>query len=563
MATVLDFSAGVPSPASVRAAGHIGAVRYVAPGRAAWMAGKPVTRQQADDYRSNGLAVVSNFEWDKGDARRGFAGGVADAMQANEIHANAGGPSSAPIFFSVDWDINLAEWNSFGVDYFRGVHSVIGKQRTGIYGHSRVCAWAIEDDVIGHSSSPGKRWAWQTRAWSHGATEPAAVLFQRVIDTASEPGPKVGGVTCDVNDVLADDFGQWDKHSDGGVAVAKPEYIEIDRMGNSRSNRWGARITNFLLHTEEGNGSAEGLAAYLNNSNNSVSYHYTIRDGIVVDVVDTDYASWSVLDANPYTINLCFAGSRASWSRDQWLAREHDISIAAWLAVQDCKKYGIPFDVIAPPYRRMSGISDHRYVTDCLGIGNHTDVGPNFPWDVFSRYVNEYAHGGTVEVINMINQEAARASGWIGERKTEGEIACPDGVGRFAEFDNAWIYWTPDAGAHAVPRNIFEAWAGYGWEAGPLGYPVADHTVLPVDGAPVGDVQAFQNGVLYRRYGQDGFYVTGVIGARWARSGYENGPMGWPTSNEEPFDGEGRIQHFDNGSIAWHPSGAVMIPKES
>ena len=175
--------------------------------------------------------------------------------------------------------------------------------------------------------------------------------------------------------------------------MGKPEFREIDRMGNSRSPRQGARITNFLLHTQEGNGTAESLAGYLNNTANGVSYHYTVRDGVVVDVVDTDYASWSVLDANSTTINLCFAGSRASWSREQWLAIEGDIRIAAWIAVQDAKKYGFATDVIAPPYRRAAGISDHRYVTDVLGYGTHTDVGPGFPWDLFTRYVRAFADG--------------------------------------------------------------------------------------------------------------------------------------------------------------------------
>jgi hypothetical protein len=41
---------------------------------------------------------------------------------------------------------------------------------------------------------------------------PAAVLYQRVIDTASNPGPVVGGIRVDVNDVLAQDCGQWNLH---------------------------------------------------------------------------------------------------------------------------------------------------------------------------------------------------------------------------------------------------------------------------------------------------------------------------------------------------------------
>lgn len=331
-----------------------------------------------------------------------------------------------------------------------------------------------------------------------------------------------------------------------------PQFTEINRLGNSRSSRFGARICNVIWHTEEGNSSAESLAAYLNNPNNGVSYHYTIRDGIVVDVVDTDYASWSVLDANATTINLCFAGARASWSREQWLAREHDIRIAAWLSVQDARKYGVPTDVIAPPYTKRDGISDHKYVTKCLGIGNHTDVGPNFPWDVAARYVREYASPAALAPVNLIDQEAARAT-WLGARKTKGENGCPDGEGRWADFEHGSIYWHPRTGAHAVPRSLYEAWAERQWETGPLGYPVGDHAVLNgPDGTPIGDVQGFEGGAIYRKHGQPGFWVHGEIRNRWNRSGFENGPYGWPTSDEQPFD-TGSFQDFEHGRIYWTP----------
>jgi hypothetical protein len=159
--------------------------------------------------------------------------------------------------------------------------------------------------------------------------------------------------------------------------------------GDGSSSRSRPPI-NFLLHTEEGNSTAEQLAHYCDGSNN-VSYHYTLRDRIVCDVVDTDRYSWSVLNANVFTINLCYAGSRAAFTREQWLQREADIDISAYLAVQDCTKYGFPTDVIAPPYHEAPGISDHKYVTEQLHIGTHTDVGNNYPWDVFTAHVNRYA----------------------------------------------------------------------------------------------------------------------------------------------------------------------------
>ena len=124
----------------------------------------------------------------------------------------AGGGRSAPIFFTIDEDISRDTWNTMALPWFRGINSVIGVQRTGIYAGIRPCTWAATDGVIGRSATPGRVWAWQTRSWSNGQIYPAAVLYQRIIDTASNPGPVVGGIRVDVNDVLAQDCGQWNFH---------------------------------------------------------------------------------------------------------------------------------------------------------------------------------------------------------------------------------------------------------------------------------------------------------------------------------------------------------------
>lgn len=177
----------------------------------------------------------------------------------------------------------------------------------------------------------------------------------------------------------------------------RADYIEHDSTGVSpnHSARGGARPLWFLLHTQEGNGTAQSLAGFLQNPGSGVSYHYTVDNaGTVVDVVDTDRASWSVLDANDRAINLCFAGSRAAWSRAEWLGNMgRAIDIAAYLAVQDCRKYGIPLRVITPDELGAGepGIADHWAVTAGLGLGSHTDVGDGFPWDVFSAAVAKYA----------------------------------------------------------------------------------------------------------------------------------------------------------------------------
>jgi len=215
---LIDFAERRIAPDQIKSAGYAGVVNYVSESRpGASFEAKPLTREYADALRAAGLHIVSNFQYGKpgwpnapSDYTRGFDGGVADAHTALGIHSAAGGSNSAPIFFSVDDDINLDTWKSLAVNWFRGLNSVLGVERTGIYGHSQACAWAISDGVIGHSSSAGHRWAWQTKSWSHGQREPAAVLYQEVVNTDSNPGPLLGGIHVDVDEVLAADFGQWD-----------------------------------------------------------------------------------------------------------------------------------------------------------------------------------------------------------------------------------------------------------------------------------------------------------------------------------------------------------------
>lgn len=165
-----------------------------------------------------------------------------------------------------------------------------------------------------------------------------------------------------------------------------------------------------------------------------------------------------------------------------------------------------------------------------------------------------------VSVENKIDTEAKIAARWIGKRLHDGERKCKDGVGRFADFEHGSIYWHPKAAggqAIAVPANIYGTWASQQWEQGWLGYPVRRHTVIK----GVGDIQAFQGGTIYRRYGEPGYVVRGVIGDRWAAEGFETGPLGWPTSDERDNGTGGRVQDFEGGQLSWDPSGAVKEMK--
>lgn len=587
MTTIIDTAAGFPSPQAIKDAGHVGIMAYVSPSRPGTnFPGKPITREIADNYRAHGIDVAAIFEYGKpggsapSDWTTGREGGRRMAAQALQIARDAGMPGYCPVLFAVDEDITIDQWNSTAVEFFRGCGDAIGTEWVGIYGSSRVCSWAIEDKVIGGSHMPGSGpWAWVTRAWSDDDGRGYAALYQRVVDTPSNPGPKVGGITVDVNDVYARDWGQWSidrapANTSTPVeapVVTRPAFNEIQAMGNSCQSRNGQKPRYIFVHTQEGGGNAQSLAAYLNNPANDASYHYTVDNGgTVVDVVDTDLASWSVGDANSYSINLCFAGSYASWSRDQWLNNMgRAIDIAAYLVVQDCHKYGIPVHWLGSGGRYApanAGVSDHQYVTDIIGWGTHTDCGPGFPGDVFAAALNKYATNAPV--VNLIDQAADVAKSWIGARITRGEVVCPGNTGRFAEFEHAHVYWKSGANKafpipHADPNipgsGLFEAFAEYGWEAGKLGFPVMDFA--KVDG---GAVQAFEGGVLLRKDGTDhGFYVHGDIGAAFAAQGWEQGPLGWPTSNEEPADdlyGKGSIkQSFEHADLVFSPNNVITV----
>ena len=189
----------------------------------------------------------------------------------------------------------------------------------------------------------------------------------------------------------------------GEVFVAnRPDFNEYPVWSPNNEDRRGTKVDLFLLHTEESNAgtkdAADRLARWMQNPATGVSYHYTVSQdpddsGVTVcDVTDTNRASWSALSANRRSINLVFAGSKASWSREQWMKNSRAIDVAAYLAVQDSKKYGFTPKVLAPPYNsNPPGISDHNYVTKWLRDGTHTDVGPSFPWQYFAERVAFYA----------------------------------------------------------------------------------------------------------------------------------------------------------------------------
>jgi hypothetical protein len=194
MATALDYSAGRPSGAAVRAAGHAGVVRYAGTaGRT-----KNITKAEYQDMDRNGVGVALVYENKAGDALLGRAAGSASASAIAMDARNIGFPATRPFYLAVDQDITTQMPTV--VEYFRGANNVLGVARTGAYGEADVLDALFAAGVI--------TYGWQTAAWSKGRKAKKAHLFQR-IGTAI-----VGGIGCDVNDILATDWGQHNAQED-------------------------------------------------------------------------------------------------------------------------------------------------------------------------------------------------------------------------------------------------------------------------------------------------------------------------------------------------------------
>jgi hypothetical protein len=88
------------------------------------------------------------------------------------------------------------------------------------------------------------------------------------------------------------------------------------------------------------------------------------------------------------------------------------------------------------------------------------------------------------------------AAGALGLPQTD-ESGSPDQVGRFNHFEHGSIYWTPRTGPMTVRGTVRDRWAASGWELGPLGYPVQDQHRMALRGPlPLIEWCRFENGVI-------------------------------------------------------------------
>ena len=202
--TIIDFSAGVPSPQAIKNAGHMGAIRYVSDKRpgAAWMTGKPVTLQEAAANAAAGLPTASVYEFGRAetaDWKQGAAGAAIHAPQAISLHKAAGGPTHRPIYIAIDDNPTREHYTQFIRPYlqaFSKALSVAGYQ-TGVYGNYNTIEWASQDGI--------GTFYWMHDWGSNGKIHPKTTIHQ----LPQSRQQTIENVIVDVNEVYASDWGQW------------------------------------------------------------------------------------------------------------------------------------------------------------------------------------------------------------------------------------------------------------------------------------------------------------------------------------------------------------------
>lgn len=117
--------------------------------------------------------------------------------------------------------------------------------------------------------------------------------------------------------------------------------------------------------------------------------------------------------------------------------------------------------------------------------------------------------------------------------------------------------YTSPAGTFEVYGDILKRYLAYGGPEGGLGYPITDETGCP-DG--IGRYNHFERGSIYWSPTTGAHIVYGAIRDRWAAMGWEKSYLGYPLSDEQPFDEGGRATQFQGGQIYWWPdTGAIDL----
>lgn len=188
----IDYSWARPGGAAIKAAGKKFVVRYLYEDG---LGGKGLDAGELADLLANGLELCLVYQQGTDTLKQGRSMGIAHAQAAQREINRLGLPAKSVVYFAADWDASPADQAVID-DYLRGAASVIGIERTGIYGKADVMQRCMQNKSA--------TWFWQTYAWSRGRVQEGIHLYQYL------NGQNLNGAV-DYNRTSLDNYGQVSK----------------------------------------------------------------------------------------------------------------------------------------------------------------------------------------------------------------------------------------------------------------------------------------------------------------------------------------------------------------
>ena len=156
--------------------------------------------------------------------------------------------------------------------------------------------------------------------------------------------------------------------------------------------------------------------------------------------------------------------------------------------------------------------------------------------------------------IQEKHQSLGGSAGRLGAPVSTEICGLRDG-GCYQRFEDGSIHWTRATGAQPTWGAIRTAWARTGYENGKLGYPTASE-VCGLRGG--GCYQRFQGGSVHWTRATGAQPTWGAIRTAWARTGYEKGALGYPKAAEGCAGGT-CTQYFQRGWISWNSAAGIRM----
>jgi len=324
----------------------------------------------------------------------------------------------------------------------------------------------------------------------------------------------------------------WIADYNGGSAPNTPlvggwkswAFWQFTDRGSISGVSTGVDISTFSGDSAALSALANGASAAITAPPSAILAHYTGLGGADSDLGQLNGSEYAVPGGRAQN----FTGGRVYWSPATGAHEVHGAVLAHYLAI------GGPASSLGLP------TTDESPSADGVGRYNNFANGGALYWSP-STGAHE-VHGAIDDKWGQLDWESGPHGYPVSdERQT------PDRVGRYSDFEDGSIYWTPQTGAQSIHGAIMAKWAQYQWATGVLGYPVTDERTTP-DGT--GRYNHLQGGSIYWTPSTGAHTVQGAIRDSWAAQGWETGSLGYPISDERAVAG-GRQSDFEGGSLFW------------